>query len=436
MSVVTTIIRIHELECIQFLERALFSLSGQKVDVDVIIATQRFSPTSIDQIKSFTDGHIFGSLKNISILNSTREDQDDLRSHLINLSIQQVKTRYVHFLDFDDIMYPNAYQLLVSCLDKTPAAISFGAIISTYYEKLAGNPYIVSKRREFFGKSKYDLFVDNFCPIHSFLIDLSKIDIKDVLFDETMTALEDYSFLISFLSKYEGDFSMIDTPVGEYFRRESDTINMAKGQFPDPTLRLSKLEKARELILDKKRSTKVEVRVSEFTWLLRQSLPDPAPAPLGIHLPPEVNCVASSSYRINEQIGAFFAFKILEEASECKDDLAGYVDSFEVHGQNTVIKGWVDNFSSPYHQSFIFFCSKSGKNILQPERYSRPDVNEVLKTDGLEYGFEFTIPTVSFDISNDDFAVYLVKSKEGEIYRLRIHESFSSQILQYSKGVN
>ncbi|WP_156389671.1 hypothetical protein [Methylobacterium sp. Leaf465] len=434
MSDVTTIIRVHDLNCIDFLQRALFSLSGQKVYVDVIIATQRFLPKSVDLIKAATNPYVFGSVRNISILNSDRTDLEDLRSHLINISVKAAKTRYIHFLDFDDIMYPSAYNLLIDCLNRSSAAISFGAIVSTYYERIGGKPYVTNKRREFFGKNKYDLFVDNFCPIHSFLIDLSKVDVSDVLFDENMSALEDYSFLLSFLSKYQGDFSLIDTPVGEYFRRDADTINLANSEFPDPSLRVSRLEKAREIILEKKRSTRVEVRVSEFAWLLNHRSIDQAPAAPVRPLPQEEKAGSDKPYQINEYIGALFASRIVSMAADCREDLDGYVDSVEINEDGTIIKGWVDNYKPEYQKSFIFFCSDTGTSIIEPHRYMRADVDEAMRTNGLEYGFEFSVPRSSFDIRKTGFAVYLAQPNKEEVYRIRMIESLPSEYRRDDNG--
>ena len=267
MTEVTTVIRVHSPACTLHLKRALFSLSAQKVDVFPTIVTQRFTREQTDTLKHECSPYQFGAIKELSFTNVEIQNPFDLRSRLLNVGVAKANKRYLHFLDFDDIMYGDAYIKLTNVLATTRATIAFGGIVSTYFESIGGRPYIKDKRIEYRGLNKYDLFVDNFCPLHSFVIDLSKTDKDQIVFDESMTALEDYSFLLGFLANHEADFSLIKDVVGEYFKRDADTINLARDEYPDPNLKLSKLQKARETILHKKGRQVVKLDLASFPGL-------------------------------------------------------------------------------------------------------------------------------------------------------------------------
>jgi hypothetical protein len=58
--------------------------------------------------------------------------------------------------------------------------------------------------------------VDNFIPIHSFLLDRYRIDQSELVFVEGMNCLEDYELLLRLVSKYDFDFHLLSHPVCEY----------------------------------------------------------------------------------------------------------------------------------------------------------------------------------------------------------------------------
>lgn len=65
-----------------------------------------------------------------------------------------------------------------------------------------------------------DLFRDNFCPIHSFVVDRSKTSEAELFFNERLQRAEDYDFLLRLCAKYKSDFSVIDTVVGDYYFKD------------------------------------------------------------------------------------------------------------------------------------------------------------------------------------------------------------------------
>jgi len=107
----------------------------------------------------------------------------DNRSKLLNEGINISAGRYLAFLDFDDIIYADSYAYLIDNLkdnDRNPV-ICFGKIKRTEAIPFNSFLYLNKKLDVYNGNDKFDLFSDNFCPIHSFVID-TKIGRQNVFF--------------------------------------------------------------------------------------------------------------------------------------------------------------------------------------------------------------------------------------------------------------
>jgi hypothetical protein len=223
------VVRLHAPNRLRELDRCLFSLFSQSHrPLQVHLALQRFSAEEV----SIVQEKLAPLLQlqppiGIAILN-WQEGPPDARSVLINLGIEAAQGRYLAFLDYDGVLYPEAYDLLIENLRATGAAIAFGGIcvkeiaISEVYD------YTCQKRFPFSGDSLVDLFRDNFCPIHSFVIDRSMVSRQDLFFEPAMTRAGDYDFLIRLCAKYPSDFSMVKTIIGDYYYRDdgSNSIMM------------------------------------------------------------------------------------------------------------------------------------------------------------------------------------------------------------------
>src|SRR5690606_16444299 len=58
---------------------------------------------------------------------------NDLRSRMMNEALRSVQTRYVGFLDYDDLLMPHAYEWLLGRLRSTNKAVAFGRVYATTY---------------------------------------------------------------------------------------------------------------------------------------------------------------------------------------------------------------------------------------------------------------------------------------------------------------
>ncbi|MCX6982085.1 MAG: class I SAM-dependent methyltransferase [Verrucomicrobia bacterium] len=217
------IVRFHDSRRIRELDRALFSLAHQNYrPITVHIVTQRFSEDELKAVAACTAR--YSSLPEpaafvISDLDSP--DPVDGRSALINIGLRaSAKGRFFAFLDYDDVIYPEAYQALIANLLSGDAAIAFGGIACK--GSLVSDAAIVvdTRERRFKGDCLLDLFKDNFCPIHSFVVDRSRTTEAELFFNERLHRAEDYDFLLRLCAKHKSDFSLIDTVIADYYFKD------------------------------------------------------------------------------------------------------------------------------------------------------------------------------------------------------------------------
>ena len=221
---VDVIIRIHTDDLLGELDRAVFSLVRQSWPlVRPIIVCQDFGLASLarlDQLLAQYDWAARGCRP--AVVNVANPDGGDIRAHLLNAGVAAAAGRYLAILDADDYMYGHAYAWLMEKLGggepgQDDFAIAFGGIMLKKACVQVGVVYNIGRDGDAFkGKDFNDLLKENFCPIHSFLIDRSRMDSADIAFNEHLTRLEDYDFLLRTCAKYPANFAGIEKKVGVY----------------------------------------------------------------------------------------------------------------------------------------------------------------------------------------------------------------------------
>ncbi len=217
------IVRFHDSRRLRELDRALFSLAHQTYrPITVHIVTQRFSTEEIWSVENCTAK--YSSLPEPAtfvISNFDSPNPIDGRSALINIGLRASdKGRFFAFLDYDDVIYPEAYQMLIGKLLSGDSVIAFGGIACKICQVSDAAIVVAARERRFKGDCLLDLFRDNFCPIHSFVVDRSKTSEADLFFNERLQRAEDYDFLLRICSKYKSNFSLIDTVIGDYYFKD------------------------------------------------------------------------------------------------------------------------------------------------------------------------------------------------------------------------
>jgi hypothetical protein len=212
------VIRFHDARRLGELKTAIFSLTMQTYrPLAIHLCLQRFTTEEIDflrdELKPFFS---IEEAPELIIHNWNGLLPRDARSVLVNLGISHAKYRFLTFLDYDDALYPEALGLLSSKLSQSMAAIAFASIQVKQIEMYPYFLFSSGRGDPFLGSNLLDLFENNFCPIHSFMIDRSNVEKHFLQFDEMINMGEDYDFLLRFCANFKSDFSLIGTFIGSY----------------------------------------------------------------------------------------------------------------------------------------------------------------------------------------------------------------------------
>lgn len=238
---IDTVVRFHDVTRVMELERCVFSLVSQSYrPLNIILVVQRFSDDDINKIRAALTPMIDGEDGvTLQIANWEHAEPADARSELLNLGLTEARGRYLAYLDYDDVLYPEAYELLVKRLNESQAAIAFASVrnmrLDVYDRFLYTTEEITPGYR---GTSLIDLFRNNFCPLHSYVIDRSQMSGDALLYDSTMTMQEDYDWLMRFCALYVSDFTLLNTQVGDYYYKTDGsntvpTTDILKGEAQD-----------------------------------------------------------------------------------------------------------------------------------------------------------------------------------------------------------
>jgi len=231
---ISTIIRFHQKGNQRLLKRALWSLYSQNYeDVDPIVVVQNFPEELFKQVERLCMECCLFKHSNTPKVINVRTQRDDARSELMNYGIQyhfQLGNQYLAFLDYDDLLFRHAYDLLSDTLNKTSAAIAFASVDVANVVSFRDYEFIYSLENPFKGKDKIDLIRENFCPLHSYLIDTTRIDKELLRFNPDLIRAEDYDFLLRVAGFHPCDFSNIGKKIGLYFWRNDET-NSTPSQF-------------------------------------------------------------------------------------------------------------------------------------------------------------------------------------------------------------
>ena len=232
MDALDVIIRMHDPARLDELDRAVFSAAlSEHRPLTVMVVCQRFTRAELDAVDAML-AQIRAIVPDVglTVLNRPDPEPRDARSALLNLGLAAATGRFLAFLDYDDVIYPEAYGLLIQELRDTGAAIAFGGVLNAEVSRAGLLPFTLSKRRIFHGSGLAQLLHDNFCPLHSFVVDRHRIRPDTLRIDEALTGQEDYDLLLRICARHPASFRRKDVIVGEYlFKDDGSNINPLAG---------------------------------------------------------------------------------------------------------------------------------------------------------------------------------------------------------------
>jgi glycosyltransferase involved in cell wall biosynthesis len=215
------VVRLHDATRVFELSRCLFSMICQTYrPLTINLCTQRFSSLQLQELNAQVANLLAldRSVK-FKIHNYATSHPVDARSALLNLGIKRSNGRYLAFLDYDDVIYPNAYELLISELQLSKAAIAFGGINVKKVAIYSDFTITTQKNSPFKGDNLLDLFRGNFCPIHSFVIDRQMVPTESLYVDQFLTRNEDYDLLLRICAESPSNFNKAEVKVGDYYQK-------------------------------------------------------------------------------------------------------------------------------------------------------------------------------------------------------------------------
>jgi glycosyltransferase involved in cell wall biosynthesis len=278
-EMISVIIRFHDETKMDVLDQALFSLATQSyLQLQMILVVQNGSPALIARLEELIlkqpfppqpDNAAAGKHLIVPVM---VEEGIDGRTVLLNTGIAHAEGRFLAFLDYDDVIYHDAYRMLIAQLEQSKAALAVGGCRKAHQRVLEEGGYFIEKKEPYVGsmRSKFDLIADNFIPIHSYVIDRSVIDAADLQFNTRLSCLEDYAFLLTLVVKYRFDFSLLLAPVAEYRLRTdgSNTVDL----YSDSEAKNQQWEQARAYVATMRESLSLDVSAEEIGSLINETI--------------------------------------------------------------------------------------------------------------------------------------------------------------------
>lgn len=216
-SVISVIIRIHSSADIKKFSEALCSLqSVVGCRIKPVIAAQDFTAEGQTQLSTILTEAFDWEEEPLFIFFKSK-NKEDLRSLMLNQSLLSIKTRYVAFLDYDDLIFSEGYSWLIERLSLTKKGIAFGRVYRANVSSSSNR--FIERTKVWLEKTKYeDFIVDNFIPLHSFILDLNRVNVKNVKYFETHKYMEDYYLLLQLVTKENTDWKSLSLNhfIGDY----------------------------------------------------------------------------------------------------------------------------------------------------------------------------------------------------------------------------
>ncbi|HEY9759889.1 MAG TPA: glycosyltransferase [Oculatellaceae cyanobacterium] len=215
----SVIIRAHQACNRELLRESLESLCASTYpDLEVIVATDTSDLSVQQRLQSVIDSipwcqPAFAVLTAVDCTGIS-----DTRSRLLNEGVKRSRGQFVAFLDYDDVVYPDGYRILVDELIVSGRGVAAGGTQVAEVTKGADGRFEVGAARPFVhdGRSKLDLFKGNFLPIHSFVINRFVVPKDSICTEESLKRLEDHCLLVKLALVTEFSFAKMNVPVCEY----------------------------------------------------------------------------------------------------------------------------------------------------------------------------------------------------------------------------
>ena len=271
MDQLNVVIRLHDPAKLRQLSAALFAVQAQHYQpVQAVIVLQNFSPAETGTVRQVVHSFRWTEPRREPVVVPVDVPPGDQRTRLLNAGLRRCDGRYLAFLDYDDVLYRHAYSYLVGRLNRTGAALAFARVYRKDVVHCATFDHHFARSCPFQGRGRLDLFRTNFCPLHSYALDRSRIAAEDLWFDETLTRLEDYELLLRLCAKYPTDFGGLDKFIGEYIVR-NDGSNSVLSEYARDSDNLRQWDEAQHQLQRTRTRLTPQLTVQELLEVMQTS---------------------------------------------------------------------------------------------------------------------------------------------------------------------
>jgi hypothetical protein len=144
---IDVVVRAHDPARLDELGRAVFSLVMQDHHpITVFVMLQRFDAAARDAVaRTLAPIMAIAPDATLHVLNRPDPVPPDARAALLAQGLAAGNSRYAAVLDFDDLIYPEAYRLLIAELQDSGAALALGGILAATVDRDGVVPLVRAK---------------------------------------------------------------------------------------------------------------------------------------------------------------------------------------------------------------------------------------------------------------------------------------------------
>ncbi len=260
---VTTIVRFHARGHFNELQNALYCLASMaNCVVTPLIAVQDLDKSQLKQLEKLLEEIPFSyGISPEVVCYYSSDGKHDMRSTMLNKSLKNVKTRYGAFLDYDDLLFPDAYSWLIDRLNRTEKAVTFGRVYDTKYDCKV--EMLLERGNYFEYNTSYGEYLNhNHAPIHSFMLDLDQLDVSQIIYHKDQKYMEDYFLTLQLITRDNTDWDSLleNVYIGDYIHNVNRVHTLAISD-----------EEERKALLSDLQYQKDEARINSLRQKIIQS---------------------------------------------------------------------------------------------------------------------------------------------------------------------
>lgn len=148
---------------------------------------------------------------------NSHNNSQDIRAKLLHDGLNAATSRYVAFLDHDDLMLSDSYSYLINRLQTTYSKATFGRVYDTTYES-ESERFIKRNKTYEYGFTYREFLETNHAPLHSFMLDKSKFDANALEYFSDQKFMEDYYLTLQIFDETTTDWASLSENfyIGDY----------------------------------------------------------------------------------------------------------------------------------------------------------------------------------------------------------------------------